>query len=332
MRGLDSGDLAESGAAPSLRDAGDGLYLEARRGGTRLWGRALSADGAGLADLGTVPADLTAAAVLGDRKTIFGLTDSGFVEWDLERKRFRQFTVDGLGQAATGRPTIDISPDGRSVLIAAGTDFFLAELGSASREAESQETQTRLWSEENPMFIKDNVLHIGDSFSFPVAPSYEKPSPEAWYSRAWRWITRRPALQPKLAPATVAGANLPSNKKALPRLRASRLGRTSSYRRNRGGKIWMASMIASLSARSLHGVVHRVHEEPGLLYRNFRRGARARRARPETTSGSMTKRGDFLLDEMHKPLEGTRPLTTYCRISNIILAAATSPGTFVAFP
>lgn len=308
---------AKAGAAPSLREAGDGLYLESREGSTRLWGRALTGNGAAVVDLGSVPAELKSVVTLADRKTAFGLTDDGFIEWDLETGRYRSFAVQGLRQAGGARGSISVSPDGRRVLVAAGEQLFYADLGATPRGVEAAEAETRQWSDEHPMFIKDGLLHIGD-FTFAVTPKYEAVS-ESWFGRLWRKLTRQPAPQGKLIPPVTreqwAALNLPANKKALYQtLKGFTLGQNVLYiGETGGGKTWMSSMIAKVIGRKLYMVSFTEYtKNQDLLYsRTFGEEGKGKTGKTlETVLQWLNDKegGILLLDEMHKPLEGIAAL------------------------
>jgi MoxR-like ATPase len=309
---------AQTGAAPSLREAGDGFYLETRGGSTRLWGRSLTGDGAAVVDLGSVPAELKSVVALADRKTVFGLTDNGFIEWDLVTGRFRRFPVNGLRSALGARGSIDVSPDGRRVLVAAGEQLFFADLGATPRGVEAAEADTRQWSDEHPMFIKDGQLHIG-AFTFAVTPRYEAPAPERWYQKLWRRITRQPAPQGKMVPPVTreqwAALNLPANKKALYQtLKGFALGQNVLYiGETGGGKTWMSTMISKLIGRKLYMVsfTEYTKNQDLLFSRTFGEEGKGKTGKTlETVLQWLDDKegGILLLDEMHKPLEGIAAL------------------------
>jgi MoxR-like ATPase len=308
---------AENGAAPSLRDAGNGLYLETVGGGTRLWGRELVGEGTKIRDLGTIPMALKSVSALAGRTTVFGLTDSGFAEWDLSSGRYRFFPVNGLRQAQ-GLSSIDASPDGQRVLVSAGGQLFFADLGKTPRGVEAAEAETRKWSDENPMFIKDGQLHIG-AFTFPVNAKYEPAPAQNRWQRFWSWVFRRPAPKGRQVPPVSreqwAALNLPANKKALYQtLKGFTLGQNVLYiGETGGGKTWMSSTLSKLIGKKLYMVSFTEYtKNQDLLYsRTFGEEAKGKTGKTlETVLQWLNDKegGILLLDEMHKPLEGIAAL------------------------
>lgn len=312
---------AETGAAPTLRDAGNGLYLETRGGSTRLWAREIGAEGAVVADRGSIPLDVKAAVASADGKTIFALTQEGFVEWSLSDRRFRLYSVERMGDATLGAGSLDVSADGRRALISAEGRFYYADLGAGSTQDESEEAEVRRWSEANPMFIRDGFLHIGE-FKFAVKPRF---APQAaapkWLSflpsfmRGWFW-TPAPAKElPAVSAEQWRALNLPSNKKAIYQtLKGFSLGQNVLYvGETGGGKTWIASMLGKLIGRKLYTVSFTEYtKNQDLLYsRTFGEEAAGKTGKTlETVLLWLADKegGILLLDELHKPLEGIAAL------------------------
>lgn len=309
---------AAVGAAPVLRSVGDGFYLESRPGATRLWGRQLGDNESAVVDLGSVPTELRAITVLPDGKTAFAVTRGGLIEWDLQRRRYREFPVAGLSEAVTGPTSLDVSADGRRALISVDGKLFSIDLGAAPKDIDSEEAEVRRWAEENPMYIKGNLLYIGE-FTFPVRAVYEKLAPETWWQRLWRGLLGRPAPVARRIPPVSAdqwqALNLPSNKWALYQtLKAFTLGQNTLYiGETGGGKTWMASMIGKLIGRKLYTVsfTEYTKNQDLLFSRTFGEEAAGKTGKTlETVLQWLNdpEGGILLLDEMHKPLEGIAAL------------------------
>jgi len=309
---------AHAGVAPTLRAAGDGYYLEAKPTGTRLWARELGESEATVVDMGSLPLELRAVTVLADNKTAIGLTRAGLVEWDLQKRRYREFPVTGLEEAVTGPASLDVSEDGRRAAITAGGHVFYVDLGAAPKDIDSEEAEVRRWAEENPMYIKGNLLYIGE-FTFPVKPVYKMPAPETGWQKFVRWIKGEPAPTaqrvPPVSPDQWQALNLPANKWALYQtLKAFTLGQNTLYiGETGGGKTWMSSMIAKLIGRKLYTVsfTEYTKNQDLLFSRTFGEEAAGKTGKTlETVLQWLSdpEGGILLLDEMHKPLEGIAAL------------------------
>lgn len=303
---------AQEGVAPSLRDAGNGFFIESLNGSSRVWSRTLSVPGAPVSDMGSLPFDVKALSASADRKTLFAATERGFVEWDTAGRRYRFFEIPGLGEAALGRPvSIDLSPESRHVLVTAGERLFYVDLGDAPREMESKEAQLRLWSEDSPMYIKDGSLRIGD-FSFPVQPS-KIAAKLPWYQRLWNWLLRRKNAPEQAGPAVTEkewkALNLPSNKWVIYQtLKAFTLGHNVLYIGETGsGKTWMAAMIAKLTRNELWmASLNEYTRNQDLVARDTfgEEGDNKTGLTPAVALKFLMHGGIGLFDELHKPIEG----------------------------
>lgn len=304
---------AESGAAPSLRAAGGGFYLETLGGKTRLWSES-SADGKpALSDRGTAPFKFTALAHRADRRVVYGLVEEGVVEWDLETGRYRPFAIEGLKIAASGAPvSIEVAPEGGRVLLSVGDALFYADFTASSQGAQSKEAATRIWSEQNPMFIKDGFLHIG-AFKFPALVRHAPPPRLNWLQRFWSrltgWTPKPAAFEPPVSRTEWAAVNLPSNKWALYQtLKGFSLGQHVLYiGETGGGKTWLASQISKLTGLELWmASLNEYTKNQDLIARDtFGEEGKGKTGLSKSVVLKWLERGGILLlDEMHKPLEG----------------------------
>ena len=304
---------AESGAAPSLREAGGGFHLETLGGKTRLWVENSDSGSPKLSDRGTVPFKFTALAHRADRRVVYGLVEEGVVEWDLETGRYRSFAIESLKIAASGAPvSIETSPEGGRVLLSVGDAVFYADFAASAQGAQSKEAATRIWSEQNPMFIKDGFLNIG-AFKFPVTARPAAPRKLNWLQSLWSRVTGwKPApgpLEPPVSRKEWAAVNLPSNKWALYQtLKGFTLGQHVLYiGETGGGKTWMASQISKLTGLELWmASLNEYTKNQDLIARDtFGEEGKGKTGLSKSVVLKWLERGGILLlDEMHKPLEG----------------------------
>ncbi|MBI3554032.1 MAG: AAA family ATPase [Elusimicrobia bacterium] len=312
---------ADKGVVPTLRQSGE-FYIEKTGQGSRVWRNTLGGSGAAVTDLGTLPFDVKTVQATQGRDTLFAVTDQGVIEWDVAGRRFRLFEIEGLKKAILGRNvTLDLSLNGRHALVAAGEKIFSIDFGDSTRDAESNESKVRSWSEENPMTIKDGVLSIGD-FSFPV----QTRKPEAAAQRtAWQkfWdlvLRRKPQAQEQkqglaLSEEDWKAVNLPTNKWAIYQtLKGFTLGQHVLYiGETGGGKTWMADKLSKLIGRKLYMVsfTEYTKNQDLLFARTFGEEGKNKTGKTfETVLQwlSDAEGGILLLDEMHKPLEGIAAL------------------------
>lgn len=304
---------------PPLKALADGYWAEDVEGGSRLWARVGQSGGPySVADLGRVPHKVLALTEAQDGKLLLAVTETGFLQWDLAQKKYRHFEVEGLKEAVVARKTaVDSSKDGNRVLIQAGDRLFYVDLGQTTRAAESYEASVRLWSEENPMYVKDGVLHIGE---FAFALQQRKAAALPWYRAFWNWLTSLvKAGASDKAPALTyeewQAVNLPSNKWAIYQtLKGFTLGHNVLYvGETGGGKTWMADILSRLIGRKLYMVSFTEYTKNQDLIARTTFGEEGAN-RTGITYGPVLKwlddpeGGILLLDEIHKPLEGIAAL------------------------
>ncbi len=310
---------ADQGVVPNLRSAGE-FYIETVSGGSRIWRNTLGGSGAAVRDIGALPFEVKTVQATMGRDTLFAVTEQGLLEWDMEARRYRLFEITGLKESVLGRHvTLDLSLNGQQAAIAAGDRLFYVDFGDSTREAEAAESRIRDWSDENPMYIKDGVLHIGE-FTFLVQERKAKPARRSWLEGLWGRISRRrPETSaprgPLLSEQEWRAVNLPSNKWAIYQtLKGFTLGQHALYiGETGGGKTWMAERIAKLIGRKLYMVsfTEYTKNQDLLFARTFGEEKANQTGKTfETVLEWLSdpEGGILLLDEMHKPLEGIAAL------------------------
>ncbi len=311
--------VADQGVAPTLKQSGE-FYIEQTASGSRIWRNTLSGSGSPVTDLGTLPFEVKAVSADQGRDTIYAVTEQGIVEWDVAGRRFRLFEIDGLKKATLGRNvTLDLSLNGRNALVAAGDKIFHIDFGDSTRDAESNESKVRAWSEENPMTIKDGVLSIG-GFTFPVQSRQPEVVTRSLWQRFVDFVLRRTPAAPKndglaLSQEDWQAVNLPTNKWAIYQtLKGFTLGQHVLYiGETGGGKTWMSEKLAKLIGRKLYMVsfTEYTKNQDLLFARTFGEEGKNKTGKTfETVLQWLNdpQGGILLLDEMHKPLEGIAAL------------------------
>lgn len=314
--------VVEKGVPPTLRSAGAAgeFYVENTGTGSRIWKNTLGGSGSSVEDLGTLPFDVKTIVATKGRDTLFAVTDQGLVEWDMAGRRYRLFEVEGLRSAAIGKNvTLDLSLNGRQALVTSGDRLFYVDLGDGARDAESKESAIRAWSDENPMSVKDGVLHIGD-FAFPVQTRKAEVVALPWYTRLWnriRGIKEESSAVggPSLSAEDWKAVNLPTNKWAIYQtLKGFTLGQHVLYiGETGGGKTWMSERLSKLIGRKLYMVsfTEYTKNQDLLFSRTFGEEGKNKTGKTfETVLQWLNdpQGGILLLDEMHKPLEGIASL------------------------
>ncbi|MBI5241942.1 MAG: AAA family ATPase, partial [Elusimicrobia bacterium] len=247
--------LTKDGAESSgLVAAGKGLYYRVESGKTTAWkGSASSFD---TDEVGEIPYAAVSLARVGGRNALAAATAQGVVQWDLENHRYRFFPIPGLAEAA-GRGDLRLQSFGDRVFLSAGSRVLELSVPRLMQEV-TEVDLTRLWSENNPMFIKDGFLHIGD-FTFPIAR--KAPIPQTWYQRLSASVRRalgRPVPPQEVTDLGISvddwqAVNLPTNKRLIyDTLKGFTLNQHILYiGETGGGKTWIADKIAALTGNEL---------------------------------------------------------------------------------
>jgi MoxR-like ATPase len=291
-----------------LTQVGRALYAEKAAGGTRVWLKPYFGSETKLEDIGSLPFEVQALAAGRDRGTYFAVTPQGVVEWDTKTRRYRVFPVASLEAVGTVLG-IDTDPDNR-VLVSGSHGLTQLELSPAQQFLASKAAEVRLWSQQNPMYIKDGALHIGD-FSFPMAR--KAPAARPWYKRAFDRILGRTApaevLDLGISEKEWQALNLPTNKRLIyDTLKGFSLSQHMLYiGETGGGKTWIAERIAKLTGNELWMVsMNEYTRNKDLIARETfgEEGKNKTGLTMSTVLRWMTEGGILLLDEMHKPLEG----------------------------
>jgi MoxR-like ATPase len=296
-----------------LVSAGRSLYTEKAAGGTRVWLKPYFGSETKLEDLGVLPFELQAVVPGSVRGTYFAAVSGGIVEWDVKTRRYRLFPVEGL--AAAGKVQgMDVDRDNR-ILVSGSHSLLQAELAPAQDYLASRAAEVRLWSQSNPMYIKDGALHIGD-FSFPIAK--KAAAPKSGLARLGAALKSLFGVK-SAVPAEVSGMgigekewqalNLPTNKRLIyDTLKGFSLSQHMLYiGETGGGKTWVAERIAKLTGNELWMVsMNEYTRNKDLIARETfgEEGKNKTGLTMSTVLRWMTEGGVLLLDEMHKPLEG----------------------------
>jgi len=308
--------LGNGALRAGLEYAGNSLYFERLSGTTRVWVKPYIGSESRLEDLGFLPLDLKAIVASPVPGIYFAVAPEGLVEWDVKAKRYRVFSVPGLAEAVSqGAARVDLDPEGR-VLAAAGYSLFQIELAGARRFLDSPDAEVRLWSQANPMYVKDGALHIGD-FSFPLAKPAPRPLGLRWWDAFKRLLGLAKAPQEVLdlgvSEQDWQALNLPSNKRLIyDTLSGFSVGLHALYvGETGGGKTWIAERVAKLTANKLWLVSFKEHTRAkDFIYRET--FGEEGKGRTGLTYGPvlrwMIEGGVLVLDEIHKPLEGVADL------------------------
>ncbi|MBI5622282.1 MAG: AAA family ATPase, partial [Elusimicrobia bacterium] len=236
----------------SVTPAGKGLYLQRTQAGTRLW-RGSAATGQA-EDLGAIPYKVLAVAPDPAMASIYAATPQGLVIWETGTGRHRLFPVQGLDSEGV-MPTVSLDED--TVYLGAGSKvvaFQVKDLASPQMPDDS----VRRWAEQNPMYVADARLHIGE-FSFPIAKK-AKPEPTlfqkakaALSALLGRPRTPAPVRDLGISEKDWQALNLPANKRLLyDTLKGFSLRQHILYiGETGGGKTWIATMLAKLTGNEL---------------------------------------------------------------------------------
>ncbi|MFA5141050.1 MAG: hypothetical protein WC728_17620, partial [Elusimicrobiota bacterium] len=196
----------EPAVPEGFQRSGDNLYQVQTLEGTRVYLRIVDNEDVSFKDLGVLPFQVRAMALTARRQRLLAVTDRGLVEWDLSKNLYRVFRVEGLGSGP-----ISLTAQGDAALISSGQRLIRVDLGASSRFLKSEAARVQLWSEQNPMSVKDGVLRIGE-FTFPVSwkPQVELP----WYTRLLHYFFKGKASSSPsgLTDTEWKVLNLPSNK------------------------------------------------------------------------------------------------------------------------
>ncbi|MDD5629661.1 MAG: AAA family ATPase, partial [Elusimicrobia bacterium] len=293
-----------SGIAP----AGRSLYIEKTAAGTRVWQKPYFGSETKLEDIGSLPMDISAIVAGPTRGTYYAATSEGILEWDAKTRRYRLFAVPGL-EAAGPIAAIDVDPEGR-VLVAGSHSLIQAELAPAQEFLSSKAAEIRLWAQDNPMYVKDGLLHIGE-FTFPIGRKAAQPRP--WYQRLADRLLRRTApaevLDLGISEKDWQALNLPTNKRLIyDTLKGFSMSQHMLYiGETGGGKTWIAEKIAKLTNNELWMVsMNEYTRNKDLIARETfgEEGKNKTGLTASTVLRWMQEGGILLLDEMHKPLEG----------------------------
>ncbi|MCX5793892.1 MAG: AAA family ATPase, partial [Elusimicrobia bacterium] len=300
----------DGSASAGLIPAGAGLYYRVQDGKTTLWKGSNASNE--VDELGDMPYAAVSAARVPGRNALVAVTAEGVVQWDLDSHRYRLFRVPGLAEAAARGDLLIQSAADRVFLSAAGRVMELS-LPRLDQEVTSAD-RTRVWSEANPMFVKDGLLHIGD-FTFPVTK--KAPVPQSWRQRLSVAVKR--ALGRPVPPQAVLdlginekdwqALNLPTNKRLIyDTLKGFTLNQHVLYiGETGGGKTWIADKLAKLTGNELWMVsMNEYTRNKDLIARETfgEEGKNKTGLTMSTVLRWMTEGGVLLLDEMHKPLEG----------------------------
>ncbi|MCX5793891.1 MAG: AAA family ATPase [Elusimicrobia bacterium] len=293
--------------------AGRSLYTEKLAGATRVWLKPYFGNETKLEDLGSLPFDVKAIVAGPSRGTYFAAVAEGILEWDTKTRRYRLFSVPGLDTAGPVA-RLDVDREGR-VLLAGSHSLIQAELAPAQEFLASRAAEVRLWAQDNPMYVKDGFLHIGD-FTFPIGKRAAKAKP--WYVRDAAAIKRILGIGSRV-PAEFAelginekdwqALNLPTNKRLIyDTLKGFSMSQHILYiGETGGGKTWIAEKIAQLTGNELWMVsMNEYTRNKDLIARETfgEEGKNKTGLTMSTVLRWMTEGGVLLLDEMHKPLEG----------------------------
>ncbi|MBI5240187.1 MAG: AAA family ATPase, partial [Elusimicrobia bacterium] len=292
---------------------GRSLYTEKAAGGTRVWLKPYFGSETKLEDLGTLPFEIKAIVAGDARGTYFAATAEGIVEWDVKTRRYRLFPVNGL-EAAGQVLGLDVDPEGR-VLVSGSHGLTQVELAPAREFLSSKSAEVRLWSQSNPMYIKDGALHIGD-FSFPLAR--KALAPKSGLARLGAALKSlfggKSAVPAEVSDMGISekewqALNLPTNKRLIyDTLKGFSLSQHMLYiGETGGGKTWIAERIAKLTGNELWMVsMNEYTRNKDLIARETfgEEGKNKTGLTMSTVLRWMTEGGILLLDEMHKPLEG----------------------------
>jgi MoxR-like ATPase len=292
--------------------AGNGLYFRVAGGKTTVWKGSNSSND--VEELGELPyrvESISRMTGLSDRGILVAVTAEGLVQWDLSSRRYRLFRIPGLEEAAR-RADLRVQgvySSGDQVFLMAGERLLEVDIGRFADET-TEADRVRIWSEKNPMSVKDGALRIGD-FAFPIARKPAAPRP--WYKRALDRVLGRTApaeaLDLGLSEKDWQAVNLPTNKRLIyDTLKGFTLNQHILYiGETGGGKTWIADKIAKLTGNELWMVsMNEYTRNKDLIARETfgEEGKNKTGLTMSTVLRWMTEGGILLLDEMHKPLEG----------------------------
>lgn len=302
----------ETATPEPLTQAGGGSAWRASPTQTELWREG----SAGWTAAAALPISGEAAAVSKDGGVAYVLSQGALYQWEVEGGRYRKLDVPGLSEAAVGpKPSVQTSEDGRFAVVTAGERFFVVDTQRQSAEVAGVEGRVRLWSEQNPMFVKDGLLHIGD-FTFPIAKRYandDRTPLRKFFDRVLRLSYVPAELPVSISEKNWKALNLPSNKYNLYQtLRSFSLGQHVMYvGETGGGKTWLADMIAQITNNELWMVsLTEYTRNQDLIARDTfgEEGANKTGLSMSVVLKWLQNGGVLLLDEMHKPLEGVAAL------------------------
>ncbi|MCX5795479.1 MAG: AAA family ATPase [Elusimicrobia bacterium] len=303
LKSSGGGIIVETGAfeAEAAVPAGRGLFYRHEQDGTRVWRDA---------DYGSIPFRILALAADPAQDTFYAAVPEGLVVWEVRGGRYRLVPAAGL-DAEGVKPTLHL--DGDTVYLGAGSRVLQFQRQDLMGQREPPDT-VRLWSERNPMFVKDAALHIGD-LTFPIAG---RPAPaRSWAARAREALSRvlgRPAPPREVRDLGISeddwrALNLPTNKRLIyDTLKGFTLNQHVLYiGETGGGKTWIATMLAKLTGNQLWMVsMNEYTRNKDLIARETfgEEGKNKTGLTMSTVLRWMQEGGILLLDEMHKPLEG----------------------------
>ena len=310
---LISGGESFAEPATGLRSAGPSAYWSVEGQASRAW----IAQGSALSDMGALPVAAEAAAATPDGKTLYAAADGALYEWELGTGKYRRIELPGLADAGVGRGvSVGVNADG-TVLVAAADKVFLVNPRKRSQELDSKEGQARLWSEQNPMYVRDGFLHIGE-FQFPIEAPKAPADARSGLRKLFDRLLGRPGPRaaergPLVSERDWQALNLPTNKWALYQtLKSFSLGQHVLYiGETGGGKTWMASMVAKITGNDLWMVsLTEYTRNQDLIARDTfgEEGANKTGLSMSVVLKWLQNGGVLLLDEMHKPLEGIASL------------------------